>query len=109
MMRGLNVRVVVGVMAMVGGARGMEPPTGTAADRVLRTEVVVDATPEQLWEAFTTKAGWESWAVPLAEVDFRMGGTIRTNYSKEAGIGGKGTITHHILSYEPDRMLTMRF
>ncbi len=78
-------------------------------DRILRTEAVVDANAEQVWEALTTKAGWESWAVPAAEVDFRFGGTIRTNYNKEAGVGGKGTITHHILSYEPQRMITTQF
>ncbi len=102
MNRGL-VAMVMGVFAMCGVSRAGEP------ERLLRTEVVVDATPEQLWEAFTTKAGWESWAVPLAEVDFRIGGTIRTNYDKNAGVGGKGTITHHILSYEPRRMISTRF
>jgi uncharacterized protein YndB with AHSA1/START domain len=95
--------MLVGVLAMVGAAVANPP------ERVLRTEAVLEATPAQLWEAYTTKAGWESWAVPLAEVDFRVGGTIRTNYDKDAGIGGPGTITHHILAYEPQRMVVTRF
>lgn len=78
-------------------------------DRILRTEAVIDASPADLWKALTTKEGWESWAVPIAEVEFRIGGTIRTNYDKDAGIGGKGTIVHYILAYEPERMLTTKF
>src|SRR5262245_15516770 len=85
------------------------PGSAAQPDKVLRTEVVVDASPEQLWEAFTTKAGAESWMVPLAEIDLRVGGTMRTNYDKKAGIGGPGTIVHHILAYEPNWMLAMRF
>lgn len=80
-----------------------------AGERVLRCEAVLDAAPQEVWEAYTTKAGWESWAVPLAEVDFRVGGAIKTNYNKEAGIGGPGTITHHIVAYEPERVVVTRF
>lgn len=93
--------VMVMVIAAVSETRGDE--------RVLRCEAVIEATPAEVWEAYTTKAGWESWAVPLAEVDFRVGGTIRTNYNKEAGIGGPGTITHHIIAYEPERVVVTRF
>jgi uncharacterized protein YndB with AHSA1/START domain len=92
-------------MAVVGVACAM----AAADDRILRVETVVDAPVRDVWKAYTTKEGWESWAVPLAEVDFRVGGMIRTNYNKEAGIGGPGTITHHILAYEPERMVVTRF
>lgn len=91
--------LVVGVVCAVAAAE----------DRILRVETVVDAPAGEVWKAYTTKEGWESWAVPLAEVDFRVGGTIKTNYNKEAGIGGPGTITHHILAYEPERMVVTRF
>ncbi len=79
------------------------------ADRALVTDCVLDATPEQVWSLFTTKQGWESCIVPVAEVDFRVGGTIRTNYDKTKGVGGEGTITHHILAYEPQRLIVTRF
>ncbi len=79
------------------------------ADRVLITEGVIDATPEAVWKLMTTKEGWESCMVPVAEVDFRVGGTIRTNYDPAKGVGGEGTITHHILAYEPGRVLVTRF
>jgi len=80
-----------------------------ASDRVLRTEAVVHAPVSEVWKAFTTKEGVQSWMVPVAEVDLRLGGTMKTNYNATAKIGDPGTIVHHILSYEPERMLTTRF
>lgn len=76
---------------------------------ILRWECVVDGSLDEVWDAFTTKEGIESWMVPVAEIDLRVGGTLKTNYDKEAGIGGPGTIVHHILSFEPKRMITSRF
>ncbi len=80
-----------------------------AGERTLRCEAVVDAPVAKVWEAFTTKSGVESWMVPVAEIDLRVGGTLKTNYNKEAGVGGPGTIVHHILAYEPERMFAARF
>ncbi len=84
-------------------------PAATAQDRILRTEAVVHAPGGEVWKAFTTKEGVQSWMVPVAEVDLRLGGTIKTNYNPQAKIGDPGTIVHHILSYEPERMLATRF
>lgn len=76
---------------------------------IMRWECVVDGSLDDVWAAFTTKEGVESWMVPVAEIDLRVGGTIKTNYDKKAGVGGPGTIVHHILSLEPKRMLSCRF
>ncbi len=80
-----------------------------ASDRILRTETVVHAPVADVWKAFTTREGIQSWLVPVAEVDLRLGGTLKTNYNPQAKIGDPGTIVHHILSYEPERMLSTRF
>ena len=74
-------------------------PAATAQDRILRTEAVVAAPVGEVWKAFTTKNGVQSWMVPVAEVDLRLGGTLKTNYNPQARIGDPGTIVHHILSY----------
>lgn len=84
-------------------------PAAMAEDRILRTEAVVPAPVVEVWKAFTTKEGVQSWMAPVAEVDLHLGGTIKTNYSPQAKIGDPGTIVHPILSYEPERMLTTRF
>jgi uncharacterized protein YndB with AHSA1/START domain len=82
---------------------------GFSEERILRTEAVVRAPVGEVWKAFTTKEGVQSWMVPVAEVELRVGGTLKTNYNPQARIGDAGTIVHHILSYEPERMLATRF
>lgn len=83
------------------------PPTGGAGRMVM--SMVVAQPLRAAWDLFTTERGIESWMVPAAEVDWRLGGTIRTSYDPEVGVGGPGTITHHILSYQPLRMYSTRF
>ena len=79
------------------------------AERVLRHEKVVHAPVSEVWKAFTTSEGVRHWMAPVAEVDFRVGGAIRTNYKADAKPGDPGTIVHRILSYEPERMLSTQF
>ena len=71
-------------------------------------EAVVDAPPTEVWRAFTTKAGMESWMVGKAEVDFRVGGLLRTNYRKDSVIGDEGTIENAVLSFDPQRMYSIK-
>ena len=77
-------------------------------ERVLVQEVLVEAPIADVWQAYTTSAGWMAWASPLAEVDLRAGGTIRTHYGPDAKIGDPGTNTLHIVNYVPERVLTLR-
>ncbi len=71
-------------------------------------EAVVDASVDEVWEAFTTKAGMESWMVPHAEIDLRVGGKMLTNYHADGEIGDPNTIENTILSFEPRRMLSIK-
>ncbi len=84
-------------------------PTAMAGERILRTEAVVQAPAAEVWKALTTKEGLQSWMAPVAEIDLRLGGTLKANYNPQTKIGDAGTIVHHILSYEPERMLSTRF
>ena len=76
--------------------------------RVLRQEVVVNAPLADVWKAFTTKEGWESWAVPFAHVDLAVGGLIETAYEPAAKRGDAGNIHNRILSFLPQRMLSIQ-
>ncbi|WP_127138814.1 SRPBCC family protein [Flagellimonas oceanensis] len=75
---------------------------------VLIQEFTVKAPLDKVWSAYTTKEGWENWAVPLAEVDFKVGGTIKTNYNKDGAIGDNTTITTHIINYVPEKLITLQ-
>jgi uncharacterized protein YndB with AHSA1/START domain len=75
---------------------------------VLIQELTINAPIEPVWAAFTTKEGWQSWSVPLAEVDFRLGGAVRSNYEKNGKIGDKNTIVNHIINYVPNKLITLQ-
>jgi uncharacterized protein YndB with AHSA1/START domain len=82
--------------------------TTAAEDLVLIQEVLVDAAVSQVWAAYTTQDGWTTWASPVAEIDLRAGGTIRTHYDPAATIGDPGTNTLLIVNYVPERLLTLQ-
>ena len=80
----------------------------TADNLVLEQTFVVNVPLDSVWNAYTTKKGWESWAVAKAEIDFKINGIIQTNYNKDGDIGDETTITLHIINYIPKRMLTLQ-
>jgi uncharacterized protein YndB with AHSA1/START domain len=80
-------------------------PDGT---RVLRQSLDVPATPRDVWDAFTTTEGVRSWAVPVAHVDFRLGGIWESTYDLDGRIGAPGNIKNQILSYVPLRMVSFQ-
>ncbi|MCC6910121.1 MAG: SRPBCC domain-containing protein [Phycisphaerales bacterium] len=83
-------------------------PESAPGNRTLEWNAEIDAPLAQVWDAFTTEDGIESWMTPLAEVDLRIGGSIKTNYNPQGTIGDETTIVHRILSLEPQRMLSSR-
>lgn len=75
---------------------------------VLIQEFTVDAPVQKVWDAYTTKKGYEKWAVPLAKFDLKVGGSIKTNYNAAGTIGDSTTIVTHIINYVPQRLLTLQ-
>ncbi|MCT8339725.1 SRPBCC domain-containing protein [Flavobacteriaceae bacterium TK19130] len=75
---------------------------------ILKQSFIVNVPLDSVWNAYTTKKGWESWAVAIADIDFKVNGLIRTNYNKDGKIGDSSTITLHIINYIPKRMLTLQ-
>jgi uncharacterized protein YndB with AHSA1/START domain len=82
--------------------------TSESPELVLIQEFTVRSPIEEVWKAYTTKKGYESWAVPKAEFDFRVGGTIQTNYNPEGYIGDSTTILTHVINYVPRKMITLQ-
>jgi len=75
---------------------------------VLIQEFMVNSPIDSVWSAYTTKKGWENWAVPLAEIDLKVGGFIKTNYNKAGKIGDSTTIVTHIINYVPKKLITLQ-
>ncbi|PCJ80790.1 MAG: hypothetical protein COA49_08165 [Bacteroidetes bacterium] len=75
---------------------------------VLIQEFTVNVPLDSVWNAYTTKKGWESWAVAIAEIDLKVGGYIKTNYNANGKIGDNTTIVTHIINYVPKRLITLQ-
>lgn len=75
---------------------------------VLIQAFIVNVPIDSVWNTFTTKEGWESVFVPIAEIDFRINGTIKTSYNKDATIGDSTTIVNNIINYVPNKVLTLQ-
>ena len=120
-MRRLVGMISVCLACLASGANGLEQARVVADDSissrvektlagelVLIQEVRLAAPVEKVWDAYATGDGWMGWAVPKAEVDLRVGGTILTQYDTTAEIGDPGTNTLHIVNYVPRRLMTLR-
>ena len=82
--------------------------TSAAADLSFVNEGVIPAPLEQVWKVFSTAEGYTALGPALAEVDLRVGGTIRSRYRADGVLGDAETIENVILAYEPPRMIAMR-
>lgn len=81
-------------------------PAAAAEPQV--TEGFINAPTPEVWRLFTTAEGYQLTGVAHAEVDLKVGGSIRTHYDPKGRLGDAETIVNEILAYEPERMLAIR-
>jgi uncharacterized protein YndB with AHSA1/START domain len=93
-------------MAQTDSGPTSQPAAAAAAPQM--TEAIINAPPAELWEVFSTAAGFKKLGVAQCDMDFRIGGLIRTHYDPQGVLGDEGTIENEILAYEPQRMLAFR-
>jgi uncharacterized protein YndB with AHSA1/START domain len=74
----------------------------TTPEKALRFEVVVPASIDEVWDAFGTKAGMETWIWREARVDLRPGGEWTVVYTPTATGGGT------IVSLAPKKQIVMK-
>lgn len=72
------------------------------------TEGVVRASAAEVWAVFTTAEGFMKLGVAKCDLDFRVGGLIRSHYNPDGVLGDEGTIQNQFIAYEPMRMIAFR-
>lgn len=77
-----------------------------AAERAIDKEVVVTASPEQVWNAWTTREGITSFFAPDAKIEPRVGGAFEVYINPFAEPGMKGADDMRFLALQPPRMLS---
>ena len=96
---GLRVALVVSALAVAG-------PVAGAAERAIDKEVVVAATAEQVWNAWTTREGITSFFAPDAKIDARVDGAFEIYINPLAEPGLKGADEMRFMALQPPRMLS---
>jgi uncharacterized protein YndB with AHSA1/START domain len=76
--------------------------------RVLKLSIAIDAPVGKIWKLLISAEGWQSWAVPVAWIDFGIGGMVETSYTATAVRGQPGNIKNAILAYVPEQLLVLR-
>ncbi|MBX3396488.1 MAG: SRPBCC domain-containing protein [Phycisphaerae bacterium] len=81
------------------------------SDRILRKEVVIHATIDEVWHAWTTSEGIRSFFVPDSNVDLRIGGPFELFMGMDAPdeSGLRGSESCRILSYLDREMLAFEW
>jgi uncharacterized protein YndB with AHSA1/START domain len=79
-----------------------------AAERSFEVSGLIAAPPSEVFKVFTTAEGWKRLGVGFAVVDFRVGGTIETNYQANAQAGQRENIKNQVVAYVPGRLIVLR-
>ena len=79
-----------------------------AGQKALQLAMDIPAPPHAVFEAFATSEGFKSWAVAVARVDLRTGGSIESSYNPKAQIGDPNNIKNQIVTFIPDQLLVIR-
>jgi uncharacterized protein YndB with AHSA1/START domain len=77
-----------------------------AAERALDKEVVVNATLDQAWDAWTTREGIVAFFAPDAKIEARVGGAFQIYMDPLATPGNKGADEMRYLALQPKKMLS---
>jgi uncharacterized protein YndB with AHSA1/START domain len=92
---------IVALLVVCGGARAAENVSFV-------NEGIIPASVEEVWRVFSTAEGYKALGPALAEIDLRVGGTIRSRYRADGVLGDAETIENVILAYEPPTMIALR-
>jgi uncharacterized protein YndB with AHSA1/START domain len=80
-----------------------------AADEVsFVNEGVIPAPIGEVWRVLSTSEGYKALGPALAEVDLRVGGTIRSRYRADGALGDAETIENVIVDYRAPVMMATR-
>lgn len=77
-----------------------------AAERAIDKEVVISATLDQAWNAWTTREGIVSFFAPDARIEPRVGGAFQVHFNPLAEAGMKGADNNRFMALQPRKMIS---
>ncbi len=80
--------------------------TASAAERSIDKEIVINASLDEAWAAWTTREGIISFFAPEAVIEPRVGGAFHIHIDPLAASGLKGADTMRFMALQPKQMLS---
>lgn len=80
----------------------------TAQAQAVEVEGFINTDAGQVWQLFTTEQGHRHGGAARAEVDFRIGGKLRTHHSADGHLQDDQATVLEVLAYDAPRMLAWR-
>ena len=96
------MRLFVGLLLMLSLA-------ATAAERAIEKTIVVPATLDQTWDAWTTREGVVSFFAPDAKIEPKVGGAFHIYINPLAEPGMKGADDMRFMALQPKKMLSFEW
>jgi uncharacterized protein YndB with AHSA1/START domain len=75
----------------------------------LRKEVIVAAPASEVWNAWTTNAGAQTFFAPRTNIELARGGPFEIYFAPDAPPGQRGAEGLHVLAYVPGEMLAFEW
>ena len=102
---------VAALGAVGAGGVQVSPAEAGNAGRILRKEIVVAASPEEVWHAWTTGAGIAGFFTAESKIELRLGGPyeLYMGMTEPDESGKRGSEGCKILSYVPHEMLSFEW
>ena len=87
---------------------GFRPDQVSAPDveRTIGLEIVLNASVERVWRAWTTRDGIKSFFAPDCDIDFRVLGKYDILFAPSSPLGFRGAEGNLILAIQKERMLS---
>ena len=103
---GFSLSICIGLLLCYGILFASDDSKPVEFNSRNQTVLIIDASIDQVWAAFTTNEGLKHWWAPLVNIDFKIGGVIQASYNPQGTLGDAATINNTILSYDTNRMLS---
>ena len=75
-------------------------------ERAIRCQIDVPANLSQVWNAWTTEAGAQSFFAPECRIDLKPGGAYEMLFNLEAKPGHQGGEGMVVLAFQPENMIS---
>jgi uncharacterized protein YndB with AHSA1/START domain len=82
------------------------PGLALSAEKAIEQAVIVPATLDQAWTAWTTREGIVSFFAPDAQIDARVGGAFHIHMDPDGAPGMKGADDMRFMAIQPRKMIS---